>query len=358
MPSSQVINLCDDDSTDVIILEVRPVIRRDDSGTPNRFYDDDRYRRSANPSIAASVASYYQRNDQSLGLTRWSPLTRDPPISSLTRHPRSSTPPPRHHQRQHEYPTPTSASNTASRKRQSPDPFLNAQASSSRRDPQTPTKKPKREDSPEPFKDTKIKPEDSDSDPEPDHWDDSQPPTPIKPEDSDDDDDDSLFVSPRTPSDPFMRGRERHRSPGSPTPSRGGEAAADRRHGRRPDVRSSSKLQFTSLADIWANPDRNGVIWFPTKGPPCRRCRVPTSWQKVLDTNTRGNVGRPYYRCTPCDNFHIWGDLVGISPENDRCRCGNPTRAGVTTEKAKTRGPGETFFKCAEGRCGTFVWKD
>jgi hypothetical protein len=81
-----------------------------------------------------------------------------------------------------------------------------------------------------------------------------------------------------------------------------------------------------------------------------------------------GNITRPYYICTTCNNgklnvfrdsgyprgFVTWDDGIGIHPENPRCYCGFPSRQDRKGERAHGKPFGDGFWVCASGACGYF----
>jgi hypothetical protein len=82
-------------------------------------------------------------------------------------------------------------------------------------------------------------------------------------------------------------------------------------------------------------------------------------------TWTSGNVIRPYYVCTTCDNsktnvfrnsgyprgFVTWDDSIGIHPANPRCYCELPSRQDQKCGRARLKSFGDGFWVCASGAC-------
>ncbi|KAK0710617.1 hypothetical protein B0H67DRAFT_554730 [Lasiosphaeris hirsuta] len=115
-----------------------------------------------------------------------------------------------------------------------------------------------------------------------------------------------------------------------------------------------------SLAEVWTLPlNDRGEPPFPTLGPDCRVCRRPTTFRHVSTNNPNGNALRPYYVCCSCDAFLTWADRRGISAENARCHCGEPSRqdrVGKNPRGEKILRPGTPFWTCWQKRCDFFAY--
>ncbi|KAK3379671.1 hypothetical protein B0T24DRAFT_511251, partial [Lasiosphaeria ovina] len=71
----------------------------------------------------------------------------------------------------------------------------------------------------------------------------------------------------------------------------------------------------------------------------------------TAENNPNGNIRRPYYKCTPCNNWLTWADVVGVDEGNAPCYCKTPSRVSVTGVNARS-GPGRRYRSCATGLCG------
>lgn len=77
---------------------------------------------------------------------------------------------------------------------------------------------------------------------------------------------------------------------------------------------------------------------------PCARCGRVLMRQHVKPQNLI-NFGRPYYRCKH-DDFFVYADDKGVSPENPSCNCGLPSRGNSAKNK-----PYSVYYNCASRRC-------
>ncbi|KAK3339615.1 hypothetical protein B0T25DRAFT_466807, partial [Lasiosphaeria hispida] len=92
--------------------------------------------------------------------------------------------------------------------------------------------------------------------------------------------------------------------------------------------------------------------------PDCRRCGRPTIFRHVGTNNPNGNALRPYYACSPCNTFLTWADQRGISAENVRCHCDEPSRqdrVGKYPRGGKLLRPGALFWTCWQKQCDFFA---
>lgn len=91
----------------------------------------------------------------------------------------------------------------------------------------------------------------------------------------------------------------------------------------------------------------------------CRRCsRGDELYPYWASPANRFNPRRQYFMCGWCQDdehsrgrFVCWGDDRGVSADNPACRCGIPSREGVTTGRTGLRTVGRRFWSCAVGRC-------
>jgi hypothetical protein len=87
--------------------------------------------------------------------------------------------------------------------------------------------------------------------------------------------------------------------------------------------------------------------------PRCRHHSTSAVERRVLPGNEKGNGGRPYYKCGPCDEFVCFGDMEGIQVENPACGC-----EPISLSRRVTDRQGRVFYNCALGGCGFFTWDD
>lgn len=84
--------------------------------------------------------------------------------------------------------------------------------------------------------------------------------------------------------------------------------------------------------------------------PACVRCHRKTQRFITRYSNRKGNGGRPYYKCVPCDKFACFDDERGNDDRNPRCDgCGHPSKrqvAGMNTQL-----PGGIHYVCSRGTC-------
>ncbi|KAK4161000.1 hypothetical protein QBC43DRAFT_324271 [Cladorrhinum sp. PSN259] len=107
---------------------------------------------------------------------------------------------------------------------------------------------------------------------------------------------------------------------------------------------------FTNIFDHWSV-DIPAVL--PNRGPKCKSCSNLSRLGITGQNNKRGNAGRPFYKCGPCDNWITWGDLKGCDRGNDECKCQKLSRTIVCGPESRC--PGKRFWKCASGNC---TWQD
>ncbi|KAK2037077.1 hypothetical protein LZ31DRAFT_426802, partial [Colletotrichum somersetense] len=87
--------------------------------------------------------------------------------------------------------------------------------------------------------------------------------------------------------------------------------------------------------------------------PLCRSCRAPTTRHVTRSSNRKGNAGRPYYKCLPCNKFHCFADSRGCDPRNPNCSCGQPSRMQVAGRERNP--PGGLHFVCQNGGCDFYL---
>lgn len=91
----------------------------------------------------------------------------------------------------------------------------------------------------------------------------------------------------------------------------------------------------------------------PVKAPDCILCRVPTSLLKTRPSNRKGNAGRPYYKCVPCNKFHCFADERGNDPTNPPCHCGKSSKEQISgPEKSMGR---QVHYVCRIGGCDFYL---
>ncbi|CAG8372100.1 unnamed protein product [Penicillium salamii] len=87
----------------------------------------------------------------------------------------------------------------------------------------------------------------------------------------------------------------------------------------------------------------------PQVAPRCPRCQRTGKMETTRPSNRKGNAGRDYYKCHPCNKFLVFVDYRGNDPSNPLCHC----RASSKTQMA---GPGKRVarglhYVCRLGRC-------
>ncbi|KAI1649287.1 uncharacterized protein F4817DRAFT_331215 [Daldinia loculata] len=70
-------------------------------------------------------------------------------------------------------------------------------------------------------------------------------------------------------------------------------------------------------------------------------------------TNSKGNGGRPYFKCGPCDQFLVFADARGNKPQRKTCRCGFSTKQIIGGKN--TENYGQIIYVCRQGICGYYV---
>lgn len=66
-------------------------------------------------------------------------------------------------------------------------------------------------------------------------------------------------------------------------------------------------------------------------------------------SNPKGNAGRPYYKCQPCDLFLVFNDQRGNGIHNPPCYCDTSSKMQVSgLDKMVPRG---LHYVCRLGRC-------
>lgn len=87
----------------------------------------------------------------------------------------------------------------------------------------------------------------------------------------------------------------------------------------------------------------------PVKAPDCIQCGVPTNLRYTRTSNRKGNAGRPYYKCVPCNKFHCFADKRGNDPTNPPCHCGKSSKRQISgPEKSVAR---QVHYVCRIGGC-------
>ncbi|KAI0970446.1 hypothetical protein F4678DRAFT_462673 [Xylaria arbuscula] len=66
-------------------------------------------------------------------------------------------------------------------------------------------------------------------------------------------------------------------------------------------------------------------------------------------SNRNGNAGRPYYKCTPCNNFLVFADERGNDPTNPECHCGFSSKRQITGRSDRVAGL--VHYVCRLGEC-------
>lgn len=77
----------------------------------------------------------------------------------------------------------------------------------------------------------------------------------------------------------------------------------------------------------------------------------------VSEDNRNNNAGRPYLKCTPCNKFCTWLDLIGVSEDCPDCQCGYRSRLQPTSQSNAVH-PERSHYVCALGACDFFTWFD
>ncbi|KLU89499.1 hypothetical protein MAPG_08470 [Magnaporthiopsis poae ATCC 64411] len=87
--------------------------------------------------------------------------------------------------------------------------------------------------------------------------------------------------------------------------------------------------------------------------PRCAYCSKITERFTTRSSNRKGNAGRPYYKCVPCDNFAVFDDERGNDSRNPPCKgCGHPSKRQVAGHN--TRVPGGIHYVCSRGTCNFY----
>ncbi|KAI2784478.1 hypothetical protein F4815DRAFT_455899, partial [Daldinia loculata] len=92
---------------------------------------------------------------------------------------------------------------------------------------------------------------------------------------------------------------------------------------------------------------------YPRVPPQCFRCLEPATKYFTNMTNSKGNGGRPCFKCGPCDQFLVFADARGNDPQRDHCVCGFPTKRMIVGKD--TENHGQVFYVCSQGTCGYYV---
>ena len=89
------------------------------------------------------------------------------------------------------------------------------------------------------------------------------------------------------------------------------------------------------------------------RAPRCRCCGETTEKGTVSLQNEHGNAGRPFYKCTRCDEFACFGDIRGIQEENPVCFCtsNKPSRAQASRPRRSQSNLRIVYYICASGEC-------
>lgn len=87
----------------------------------------------------------------------------------------------------------------------------------------------------------------------------------------------------------------------------------------------------------------------PATTPDCRICHQPASRTLTKTSNRKGNAGRPFYKCFPCDRFICFDDTRGNDSRNPLCHCQISSKMQVSgPEKEISRG---LHYVCRVGAC-------
>ena len=84
----------------------------------------------------------------------------------------------------------------------------------------------------------------------------------------------------------------------------------------------------------------------------CRHCQQPATRCTTRVSNRKGNAGRPYIKCFPCDNFIRFTDERGVHATNPTCNCDKPSR--LQRAGRETRVNGRLHYVCSSGGCDYF----
>lgn len=91
------------------------------------------------------------------------------------------------------------------------------------------------------------------------------------------------------------------------------------------------------------------ITLLPSTAPPpdCFRCHNPATSHITKSSNRKGNAGRLYYKCVPCNKFLSFADDRGDDPRNPQCECGYASKRQVSgPEKGR-----KIHFVCKTGSC-------
>jgi hypothetical protein len=95
----------------------------------------------------------------------------------------------------------------------------------------------------------------------------------------------------------------------------------------------------------------------PATVPDCHLCHQPSERKITRTSNRKGNAGRPFYKCFPCDNFLCFDDRRGNLPSNPLCYC-------QVSSKLQVSGPDKRVaralhYVCRLGACDYYeVYRD
>lgn len=90
----------------------------------------------------------------------------------------------------------------------------------------------------------------------------------------------------------------------------------------------------------------------PTIAPECIICHKLTSRLITRSSNRKGNAGRPFYKCIPCNKFHCFDDIRGNDSRNPLCDCQVSSKLQVSgPDKRVARG---LHYVCRLGSCNYY----
>ncbi|KAI1661984.1 hypothetical protein F4813DRAFT_94991 [Daldinia decipiens] len=100
---------------------------------------------------------------------------------------------------------------------------------------------------------------------------------------------------------------------------------------------------------------------YPKKPPKCFRCLETATRYTTSKTNTKGNGGRPYFKCDPCNKFLVFADYRGNyprhdpqrGPEDNICHCSVSTKRLIAGRDKNN--PGQVFYVCRQGTCDAYI---
>lgn len=99
------------------------------------------------------------------------------------------------------------------------------------------------------------------------------------------------------------------------------------------------------------SPEESAML-APTQPPRCSECGKVCSSRITRSSNRKGNAGRSYFICIPCDKFAVFADTRGNDPTNPPCHCGLSSKRQVSgDDKAIPRNP---HYVCRRGECDFF----